>query len=199
MFDNLASLEGYFKRNGENLEELFDKKRRPVQAKAAFRAVRGEVVERRFEPHQQMIQVGPRSKGRHERSVLTFMEKATGPMAQLQVWVGERARVKVLVRKSHGIRGSVTGTLRLFDRHWNLVLTEVEEEFQRRKCRYATELCADTATEKAALQRLKDLGLAHPLQGGQVRSVRKKWVEVKKKHGLLLVKGDQVAVVMKGS
>lgn len=158
-----------------------------------------EVVQRRFEPHQQMIHVGRKEKGRDQRSVVTYMEKVSGPMTQLQKWLTDRTRVKVLVRKNHGIRGSATGILRLFDRHWNLILTDVEEVYQRKKLRYGNDVCAaaGTTTEEMALSRLRELGLQHPLRGAIVSSVakKKKLVEVKRRHPLLFLKGDQVAVV----
>lgn len=144
-----------------------------------------------------MIQVGPYKKGKNERSVLTAMEKATGPMAQLRTWAQDRTRVKVLIRKNHGIRGSATGVLRIFDKHWNLVLTDVEERYQRRKHRYANQVCASPAKEQQALQRLRELGIKPPMKDACIKSVRGKWVEITRKHDLLMVKGDQVAVVSK--
>lgn len=69
------------------------------------------------------------------------MEKQTeGPLGQLQLWLTDRTRVKVIIRKNHGVRGSVTGVLRLYDKHWNLTLTDVEEQYQRRKFKHSTEL-----------------------------------------------------------
>lgn len=172
--------------------------KKPCQLPKKVPMLQDEVVQRRFEPHQQMIHVGRVEKGRNQRSVVTFMEKAGGPMAQLQKWLADRARVKVLVRKNHGVRGSATGILRLFDRHWNLILTDVEEVYQRKKFRYGNEACAaGTTTEEMALSRLRELGLQHPLRDAIVSSVakKKKLVEVKRKHPLLFIKGDQVAVV----
>lgn len=143
-----------------------------------------------------MIHVGPKIRARDQRTVITFMEEAAGPYSQLSLWMKERVRVKVLIRKSHGIRGHLTGFIRLFDRHWNLVLTEVEEQFKRRKFRYGTELALDTANEQEALNRFKQLGLAPPKM--DVKSLaNKKFVLVKKSHKFLFIKGDQVAVVHK--
>lgn len=124
------------------------------------------------------------------------MEKIKGPMAKLQTWVTDRTRIKVMIRKNHGVRGHVTGILRLFDKHWNLVMTDVEEQFERRKFRYATELCLESSTEKEARKRLRELGLEHPHKNMEVRVVSKKRVMIKKKHPILLIKGDQVVTII---
>lgn len=52
--------------------------------------------------------------------------------------------------------------------------------------------------EKDVLKRLKELGLDHPLKDAGIKSVDKKWVEIQRKHDVLFIKGDQVAVVLKG-
>ena len=43
-----------------------------------------------------------------------------GPMSVLQKCVENQARVKVLTRKLNGVRGTCTGVLVAFDKHWNL-------------------------------------------------------------------------------
>lgn len=52
--------------------------------------------------------------------------------------------------------------------------------------------------EKDVLKRLKELGLDHPLKDAGIKSVDKKWVDIQRKHDVLFIKGDQVAVVLKG-
>eukprot|EP00316_Scyphosphaera_apsteinii_P001900 CAMPEP_0119330416 /NCGR_PEP_ID=MMETSP1333-20130426/78216_1 /TAXON_ID=418940 /ORGANISM="Scyphosphaera apsteinii, Strain RCC1455" /LENGTH=289 /DNA_ID=CAMNT_0007339801 /DNA_START=276 /DNA_END=1145 /DNA_ORIENTATION=- len=48
-----------------------------------------------------------------------------GPLGLLSKW--KRKRVRVLVRRQHGLRGWYEGQLQLFDRHWNMLLLEVTE------------------------------------------------------------------------
>ena len=43
-----------------------------------------------------------------------------GPMSVLQKCVENQTRVKVLTRKLNGVRGTCTGVLIAFDKHWNL-------------------------------------------------------------------------------
>lgn len=124
------------------------------------------------------------------------------------------------MRKSHGIRGFVTGIIRLYDKHCNLTLSAVHEQFTRRKFGKSTELALgkdspklliglsnsdryfslqDSDNETEAFKRFKELKLPHPLKDPhtEVRVIDKKRVEVKRRHKLLFIKGDQVAVVMK--
>lgn len=57
---------------------------------------------------------------------------------------------------------------------------------------------SESATEKDVLKRLKELGLDHPLKDAGIKSADKKWVDIQRKHDVLFIKGDQVAVVLKG-
>jgi small nuclear ribonucleoprotein (snRNP)-like protein len=49
----------------------------------------------------------------------------------LKTLVDSRARVVVTVRRVRDIRGTLTGFLVAFDRHWNLVLRDVDELWTR--------------------------------------------------------------------
>jgi len=65
-------------------------------------------------------------------NVLTWMEKQTqGPMSVLQKCVENQTRVKVLTRKLNGVRGTCTGILIAFDKHWNLAMADVDETYSR--------------------------------------------------------------------
>ena len=75
-----------------------------------------------------------------------------GPLGALRAMCEGKERVRVTTRRVDGVRGTVTGMLRAFDRHWNLLLLDAEEEF--RIVEYA-EVSAD--------------GSARPLQGRVAR------------------------------
>ncbi len=75
-----------------------------------------------------------------------------GPLGALRVMCEAKERVRVTTRRVDGVRGTVTGILRAFDRHWNLLLLDAEEEF--RIVEYA-EVSSD--------------GSARPLQGRVAR------------------------------
>jgi small nuclear ribonucleoprotein (snRNP)-like protein len=52
-----------------------------------------------------------------------------GPLVALQHWYAHQQRVRVVTRHNHGIRGVAHGTLVAVDKHWNMVLKQVEEEY----------------------------------------------------------------------
>ena len=84
--------------------------------------------ERRFTEEQMPIKC-PKKKA---KNILTFMENQTeGAMARLQKCVENNSRIKVTIRKLNGIRGTCTGILLAFDKHWNLALIDVDETFNR--------------------------------------------------------------------
>ena len=56
-------------------------------------------------------------------------------MAVLQKCVENETRVKILTRKLNGVRGSCTGVLVAFDKHWNLALIDVDETYSRPRYR----------------------------------------------------------------
>lgn len=75
-------------------------------------------------------------KTKFKRNVLTRMETAKGPLALLMKFVTNQTRVRVYIRKEHGIKGHVTGIIELFDKHLNLALSDCIESYQRRKYDY---------------------------------------------------------------
>lgn len=52
-----------------------------------------------------------------------------GPLSLLHGWYSQRSSVRVVTRHSRGIRGVAIGTLVAFDKHTNLVLKDVEEQY----------------------------------------------------------------------
>lgn len=53
----------------------------------------------------------------------------SGPLTFLRVLFLHRHHVRVITRHRKGIRGIFTGVLYAVDKHWNLVLKQVEEEY----------------------------------------------------------------------
>jgi len=110
--------------NKPNLSEKSSKKKSIPSADV--------VVERQFTEEQMPIQC-PRKQG---SNVLTYMEKQKqGPMSVLQKCVENETRVKVTTRKLTGVRGTCTGVLIAFDKHWNLALVDVDETYSRPRYR----------------------------------------------------------------
>lgn len=72
-------------------------------------------------------------------NLLKYMnERHHGPMSVLREWVQRECRVRVFLRGRTQIRGSTTGFLVAFDKHWNLCLVDVDEEYRRKRHRKAT-------------------------------------------------------------
>ncbi|TRY75514.1 hypothetical protein TCAL_11209 [Tigriopus californicus] len=104
-----------------------------ARAKKAEQAAAQEApLQRRFLPEQMPVPVdGPPGK-----NVLTYMERQAtkgGPMAFLSECVNQRIRVKVVVRGAVSIRGSLEAFVLAFDKYWNLVLSDVDELFSRKR------------------------------------------------------------------
>ncbi|KAG4079855.1 hypothetical protein HA402_014986 [Bradysia odoriphaga] len=161
-----------------------------TQTKAKRFDVSDEPVVRRFLPHQQMIK-GHR-KEKHSRNILKKIEKGFGgPIDSLKVYMAERKRVKIYTRKEHGIRGDVTGFIESFDKHWNIVLSDVCEVWTRKKINFCD--AADGSPEDCS-RKLKQLKLQFPTV--HVKSLNRKYVQCTRNVPQLMVRGEQVALVM---
>lgn len=87
-------------------------------------------LQRNFQPEQMAVQ----GQQRNVKNVLTYMTKQeTGPMARLRECVDQGIRLKVVTRNANKIRGTCIGTLVAFDKHWNLALVDVDEEYIRKR------------------------------------------------------------------
>jgi len=108
-----------------------DKVKTKVEGKKQTKA-EVEPTARRFEESQMPI----KGKAKRPRNVLHYMKKCKeqgGPMAALASCALERTKVKVLLRGAVSMRGSCTGFLVAFDKHWNVALVDVDEVFTRRR------------------------------------------------------------------
>lgn len=56
-----------------------------------------------------------------------------GPVGLLAECYQHKLKVKVWTRHTHGVRGSLTGYLLAFDKHLNLVLRDIDEEYSVRR------------------------------------------------------------------
>ncbi|KAK7580649.1 hypothetical protein V9T40_001278 [Parthenolecanium corni] len=73
-------------------------------------------------------------KKRKFKNVLTRMDNTVkGPLTFLKKCMDEKLRIKVYTRGPVNIRGFCIGFLEAFDKHWNLVLKDVFEEWTRRR------------------------------------------------------------------
>jgi len=104
----------------------------------------GEVkLERQFTPSQMPVAARPRKEFRHV--VNRMGEFSSGPLSVLKRCLEEGVRVRVWTRGLNDVRGVTTGFVSAFDKHWNMALTDVDEQFTRRRSRKAPVLGGEVA------------------------------------------------------
>ena len=64
-------------------------------------------------------------------------EFSSGPLSVLRRCMEEGLRVKVWTRGLSEVRGVTSGFVAAFDKHWNMALTDVDEQFTRNRSRKA--------------------------------------------------------------
>ena len=110
-----------------------------------------------------------------------------GPMACLVTYMKQHRRVKVWTRNFDSIRGNCTGFLVLFDKYWNLVLSDVEEVYWMPHHR------------KGLVTGMDQLSLTegcHVKLGKNHQNVQQKNKDVVLRHiPQLLIRGDNVVMV----
>ncbi|XP_061399648.1 U7 snRNA-associated Sm-like protein LSm11 [Musca vetustissima] len=204
IYQNMAAFETALKKVG-----IWDVGKRPKSHKQSESAatskdstkilVEEEKNQRRFQEHQMAIRTKAKIKSKHTRNILTQMHNAVGPLKALNEYISSGERVHVMVRKEKGIKGYVEGVLKLYDRHWNLLLTEVEECYTQRKHKF----CEDNIVmpkegshegdEEECSRRLREFGIKLPKQ--IIRSLNRKTVEIKRYLPQLLLRGEHVVLV----
>jgi len=87
-------------------------------------------LERQFKPEQLAQPTRPRKV---KKGVLDRMKEVEGPLGGLRRLMEHGTKARVWTRGVQGIRGVATGFIVAFDKHWNLALRDVEEQFTRRR------------------------------------------------------------------
>lgn len=193
VFDNLSTIESIIKRIG-SVEVKFDLNKKQTSAKNEKQ--QNEIKEdltiiRKFLPHQQMIK-GPGRSKRTQKNVLTSMTEYSGALGQLKIYMENRQRIHILIRKSKGIRGYITGYLEAFDKHWNMALVDVTECWKRRKHKYTTGSKIFGVPQDMS-QRLRELEIFIPKISS--KNLNRKNIECTRTIPKLFVRGDHIAVV----
>ncbi|XP_063701290.1 U7 snRNA-associated Sm-like protein LSm11 [Culicoides brevitarsis] len=194
VFDNIQMLRAAANRIDNQFEtkllsdNIFVRREKPV--------VDPDAVERRFLPHQQLVE--KKSSAKFSKNLLKRIEAGyEGPLGTLKKYMDDRVRVRIYVRKEHGVRGTVTGFLEAFDKHWNVAVTEVEEIWRRRKkCVSASNVAfANTVDAEVALTKLRKMGIVLPKM--EIKSLDRKYVELRRKVGQLLIRGEQIVSIVR--
>lgn len=110
-----------------NLDEYSKK---TFKKTAAISQRRDAQPERKFTSEQVAACVKPERVIRDQKTVLTSMQSQSGPLQLLTRSLGHRIRIRIRRRKA-GPPGSqfasLTGLLVAFDKHFNLILSDVDE------------------------------------------------------------------------
>lgn len=72
---------------------------------------------------------------KQRRTVLARMSeigKSRGPLSRIATFCHRKQRVKVYIRSAVSIRGHCEGYIIAFDKHWNLVMDDVDEVWTRK-------------------------------------------------------------------
>uniref|UniRef100_A0A182RU20 Sm domain-containing protein n=1 Tax=Anopheles funestus TaxID=62324 RepID=A0A182RU20_ANOFN len=198
LHDNVSVLESKQNTLGGFAEPFDEDRLKQIRAAKSSNKVNLQsaniLPQRRFLPEQGPIKYT--KPWRHTKNIFVRLEKfCEGPMALMLTWMKERKRVRVYIRKQKGIRGHVTGVIELFDKHWNMAMSDVCETWTRRKYRYSenNQHPASMVAPTDCSDRLRQLGIVLPETN--VRSEGKKNVIITRKLPQLLIQGIQVVLV----
>lgn len=121
------------------------------------------------------------------------MENAKGPIALLNKFKANSTRVKIYVRKQHGVRGFVTGFIEAFDKHLNIALVDCMEQWKRRKYKFSENKVALLNDPQNCSGLLVQMGITIPLIS--TKSIDRKNVECTRKLAQLLVRGEEIILI----
>lgn len=121
------------------------------------------------------------------------MENTKGPIALLSKFKANSTRVKIYVRKQHGVRGFVTGYIEAFDKHLNIALVDCLEQWKRRKYKFSENKVALLNEPRSCSVLLVQMGITVP----QIltKSIDRKHIECTRKLAQLLVRGEEVILI----
>ncbi|MCO5569399.1 hypothetical protein L7F22_023111 [Adiantum nelumboides] len=100
----------------------------------APRSVESIQAQERAKAHKSVLLQKAAERERHVKIFDKIAEKSKqGPLSLLAECYQCKLRIKVWTRHTHGVRGTLTGSLIAFDKHINLVLRDIDEEYSVRR------------------------------------------------------------------
>lgn len=196
-FNNFAALEAIIKEHeGRCTDEIFRPKiRKPkVKNESLPSGSSFNTEDRRFLPHQMPVTKPIKSK--YCRNLLTRIDEGyKGPLGQLKYYMDNKLNVLIYIRKEHGVRGTITGSIEAFDKHWNMVIKNATEVWTKRK-RYYTDqnvLFTNSISKDKAENMLTRMGITLPFE--TIKSIDRKHVKCTRIMAQLMVRGEQIVLV----
>lgn len=197
-FDNFELLSSVIQDlNGSCTKAIFISKARKLknsEPKASSLVDIEPSYNRKFLPHQQLVTKPKKTK--FTRNILSRFDNGyKGPIGFLKRFMDLKIKVKILIRKEHGVKGTITGQIEAFDKHWNIVMSNAVEIWTRRKWKYSTQktVFKDSLPEQSALKRLAKMGLKLPLIA--VKSLDQKHVKCTRQLSQIMIRGEQIVFV----
>lgn len=147
----------------------------------------------RIEPRKSNKRVAPSSDGdvgspkiARELHPFQFVTQSieAGPLARLHVF--RKQRVRVVIRYVNAIRGTLTGILVAFDKHMNMILRDVEEDYSMRPY----------DSEKSNVE--IEVERQHK-KSGKICCAEEEWFGRKRSMKNILVRGDNVVIISKAN
>ncbi|XP_055528906.1 U7 snRNA-associated Sm-like protein LSm11 [Wyeomyia smithii] len=194
LLDNVSQFESKFKLLGGYDQAYSLERVSEAQAASSSKKLavpQGQVPVRRFQPHQGLVEVS--RPARLRRSIFTKLDLFEGPMECLRGWMEKRVRVKVYTRKQKGVRGYVTGFVEIFDKQWNMALTDVFESWKRRKYRYSQNKVCALGEPTDCSEQLRKMGIRVP--DVSVKAIDRKYVQCTRRVPQIMIRGEQVVLV----
>ncbi|MCO5584457.1 hypothetical protein L7F22_038385 [Adiantum nelumboides] len=100
----------------------------------APRSVESIQAQERAKAHKSVLLQKAAERERQVKIFDKIAEKLKqGPLSLLVECYQRKLRIKVWTRHTHGVRGTLTGSLIAFDKHINLVLRDIDEEYSVRR------------------------------------------------------------------
>lgn len=130
---------------------------------------------------------------KHSRNLLTRIEHVEGPISLLKSYKDNRTHVKIFTRKEHGIRGFVTGYIELFDKHFNISLSDCHEVWKRRKYAYSETNVMPQSSQNCS-KLIARMGIEIPEL--KVKSINRKYVECSRNVPQMMIRGEQIVLIL---
>lgn len=121
------------------------------------------------------------------------MENTKGPIALLNKFKSNRTRVKIYIRKEHGIRGTISGFIEAFDKHFNVALVDCIEVWKRRKFKFSDNSVALLGQPVDCSQLLRSMGIKVPEIA--TKSIDRKVVQCTRRFPQLMIRGEDVILI----